>query len=199
MSNFRLRNPDCVLIHIPKTGGTTIRKCLWNSEYDGPEFGVIPPEWEGLFKFAMVRHPCDRLVSAWKMFTEGAKGDESWKLPPDAKPLTIDEFIAIVVNEDIIYDQRRKTFAERIRHHAIPQTHPFNCLHLADYVGRFERYDESLATIGERLGIVITKPPKIHYTTRVPWDQVIKGDSLKSCLEFYHEDFSKLGYSPVPD
>jgi len=42
MSNFLLRNPDCVLIHIPKTGGTTIRKGICGSNYEGPAFGEFP-------------------------------------------------------------------------------------------------------------------------------------------------------------
>jgi hypothetical protein len=40
MSNFLLRNPDCVFIHIPKTGGSSIRNGLWLSRYEGPFLAI---------------------------------------------------------------------------------------------------------------------------------------------------------------
>lgn len=38
MSTFLLKNPDCVFIHIPKTGGSSIRKGVWTGAI-GPRFG----------------------------------------------------------------------------------------------------------------------------------------------------------------
>lgn len=197
MSNFRLREPDCVLIHIPKTGGTSIRKGLWQSRYDGPTFGEIPDEWRHLFKFAFVRHPLQRLVSAWKMFTEGARGDPQWSLPTDARALSLAEFVDIVLDESIIFDGRRQTFEERIRHHTIPQTHPFNCLHLADHVARYECYDREVREICRRVGLAAPAPPRMHVTTAVPWHVALKGAELARLAAFYAEDFARLGY-PVP-
>ena len=66
MSIFKLKNPDCVLFHIPKTGGTSIRKGVWNKIYDGPVFAAVPEDWGALYKFAFVRHPFDRFISVWK-------------------------------------------------------------------------------------------------------------------------------------
>jgi hypothetical protein len=195
MSNFYLRNPDCVLIHIPKTGGTTIRKGIWGSNYEGPVFGEIPEAWQCLFKFAFVRHPLQRFVSAWKMFTEGAKGDPQWRLPDDAYPLTIEQFLDIVVDESILYDERRSRFEEKIRHHAIPQTHPFNCLALADYVARHEHYDQEVKTIGCRLGLEIDSVPMMHYTSSVHWSDVLRGDILEHCIRYYRQDLDDLNYT----
>lgn len=194
MSNFLLKDPECVFIHIPKTAGTSIRKGVWKKRYEGPVFGEIPKEWDKYFKFAFVRHPFQRLLSAYFMFTVGAKGDEEWKLPDDARPLTLSEFVAIVTNESIIYDQRRKTFEEKIRHHTIPQTHPFNSLHLADFIGKYENIDEDFGIICDRLGIN-EKLPKMHTTCLVKWEDLLQGDDLKKCIDFYQRDFEILGYS----
>ena len=193
MSNFLLKNPDCVFIHIPKTAGTSIRKGVWKSNYEGPTFGDIPSEWRGLFSFAFVRHPLQRFVSAYNMFTEGAKGDKAWRLPDDARPLSVAEFLDIVTDENIIYDARRKTFEEKIRHHTIPQTDPFNCLHLAKFIGRQENFDKDFETICQKIGIQ-AKAPMMHTTTPTPWNTLLKGEVLDRCIEYYKEDFEQLSY-----
>ncbi len=195
MSNFRLRNPDCVLIHIPKTGGTSIRKGIWGSHYDGPTFGTIPDDWMTLFKFAFVRHPLQRFVSAWKMFTEGAKGDPQWSLPRDHRALSLEQFIDIVTDDSIIYDERRSTFEEKIRHHTIPQTHPFNCLHLADYVARQEDYEREVRFICQRVGVDLSHVPHMHVTTPTHWSSVLSGSPLSRLMSYYQQDLSDLGYS----
>ena len=92
------------------------------------------------------------------------------------------------MDDSIIYDQRRRTFEEKIRHHTIPQTHPFNCLHLAEFVGRYEQFDDDFAVIGERVGISVT-PPKMHTTTPTLWSDVLTGKTLERCIEYYKKDF----------
>lgn len=195
MSNFRLTNPDCVLIHIPKTAGTSIRKGVWAGRVIGPPaFGTIPADWNDLFKFTFVRHPLDRFVSAWKMFAEGPRGDTQWKPAPDAYPVSLEKFFEIVTNEDIIYDERRRTFEERIRHHAIPQTHPFNCLKDADYVGRFENIDADFQEICARLNLK-AELPKIHCTQHKHWSEELSPGVIQKCYKYYEDDFVQLNYA----
>jgi hypothetical protein len=194
MSNFRLLAPDCVLIHVPKTGGTSIRKGVWQKRYEGPVFGAIPDSWRGLFTFAFVRHPLDRFVSAWRMFTCGTANEPDWRMPADARPLSIEEFGEIVFDDGIIFDERRSTFEERIRHHTIPQTHPFNCLDEAEFVGRFERLEADFAHVARRVGAAETLP-HMHGTGHGGWRDHVTGDLLAACRRFYDEDLRRLGYS----
>jgi len=193
MSNFLLKDPECVFIHIPKTAGTSIRKGVWKSNYEGPVFGYIPKEWEDLFSFAFIRHPLQRLVSAYNMFTIGTKGDSQWRFPEDARELNWESFLDIVTDENIIYDERRKTFDEKIRHHTIPQTHPFNCLDKAKFIGKQETFDEDFETITKKLKINI-KAPKIHTTNSQPWYKVMDKISIDRAIEYYKEDFEQLDY-----
>jgi hypothetical protein len=193
MSIFLLKDPVCVLIHIPKTGGTSIRKGVWKKNYEGPAFWRVPDEWRGHFKFAFVRHPLDRLVSAYKMFSEGAIGDADWQLPADRRDLTFPEFIEIVLDETIIFDERRATFEEKIRHHTIPQTHPFNALADADFVGRYENLAQDFEVVARQVGV---KPPlpRMHYTLRGDWREFFSPEIEARCRRFYEEDFGRLGY-----
>lgn len=184
MSNFLLKDPECVLIHIPKTGGSTIRHGIWKSDYEGPTFGSIPSGWSRYFKFAFVRHPLDRLVSAFEDFRQYRKFEGD-----------IDAFLAVVMDESVIYDERRKSIEERIRHHAIPQTHPFNCLADADFVGRYENYLADLESILKRVGKVPDEIPAIRKTKREGWESYLAGETLKKAIAYFEADFETLGYA----
>jgi len=193
MGVFLLHNPKAVLIHIPKTGGTSIRNGAWEGNYEGPAFGEIPDDWQSYFKFAFVRHPYDRLISAWKMFTKGTMTRPGLSAEIETRPLSLSEFIDIVTDDNIIYDERRSTYEERVRHHTIPQTHLFNCLRLADYVGRYENIDEDFLQISKTIGQT-TELPHIHYTERKHWSEYMSDTDKDRCLDFYKEDFKQLEY-----
>ena len=98
MTNFYLKDPDCVFIHIKKTGGSSIRKGIWNEKYEGPFFGFIPEECKQLFKFAFVRNPVDRFLSAYKMFAHGTTHVR--KLTEYPK-ISLSEFAEVVFDESI--------------------------------------------------------------------------------------------------
>ncbi len=199
MSNFRLKQPDAVFIHIPKTGGTSIRRGVWADNYDGPVFGAIPEEWSDLFSFAFVRHPFDRLISAWKMFSEGTTygGNKCTPRPVLAEGVALKPFLRVVTNEAIPYDYlpgRVRTTETRIRHHTIPQTHPYNCLHLADFVGRYERFEMDYLVCVQRLGV--TKPlVHMHRSVRSHWRDYMDAEDIELCAEFFRDDFRELGYA----
>ena len=184
MSNFLLLEPDCVFIHLPKTGGSSIRHGIWASRYEGPAFAAIPDNWRPYFKFAFVRHPLDRLVSAWADFSQLRNFNGS-----------IERFLDIAADESIIYDERRKTMEERIRHHAIPQTHPFNCLSHADFVGRYERYDDDLRHVLDQVGMPASSVPRLRKTRHEGWSKHLSGNTLRRAVEYYASDFDLLEYS----
>jgi hypothetical protein len=193
MSNFLLRDPDCVLIHIPKTAGTSIRKGAWQGRYEGPVHGSIPEDWKRFPSFAFVRHPLDRFISAWKMFTQGTRNEPSWSLPADARPLTLVEFAEIVFDESILFDERRRSFEEKIRHHTMPQTHSFYCLREAEFIGRFEFLERDFALIANRVGLQASLP-HLHATEHRGWKEYLWGPLLDRCKAFYADDFRELGY-----
>lgn len=195
MSIFLLKDPDAVFIHIPKNGGTSIRKGAWKSRYQGPVFGRVPDEWSTIFKFAFIRHPLDRLVSAWKMFSEGTQNNLGWEFPTDGvKGLGLPAFLEIVTDERIIYDERRRTYEEKIRHHTIPQTHPFNCLDSADHIGRYETLDQDFCKIMSRLQIRNITLPRLHYTNRGHYLDYFDSHTLEIAIDYYRDDMKLLKY-----
>jgi len=158
MAIFVIRDPACVFIHIPKTGGASIRKSFFKGNHGESCFYELPPEAEALFRFAFVRNPFDRLVSAFHMFTSGLE-DASSRLydrtnqdSPYRRAMSFAEFVAIVLDESVRFDEQRASLEEQIRHHTIPQRHSLHGLQHAEFVGRYEHFDRHFWQVAGRLG-----------------------------------------------
>lgn len=189
MSAFRIHRPQCVFIHIPKTGGMSIRRGVFGGHYDGPEYERLPDDWRGIFTFAFVRHPLDRLCSAFRMFTRRPTPSAPMRSPD----LSFDEFWRYASDETICHLNRKPKTPESIRHHTIPQTHPANMLDKAEFVGRFERFSDDWVKIAERLGVM--KPlPHWNGTTNKHWSDTIPAELLPEIVAWYAADFDQLGY-----
>ena len=75
-----------------------MRHVLLALDHEGPVTGALPMDWKQHYAFAFVRNPYDRLVSAWKMFTQGI-ADTGWKVPKDLKVgIELGEFLEIVMD-----------------------------------------------------------------------------------------------------
>ncbi len=186
MSNFWLKDPDCLFIHIPKTGGSTIRRGLWSGRYEGPAFGKFEEDWPKLYSFAFVRHPLDRFVSAYCDFTQIRNFQ-----------ISIEDFADIVMDDSIVYDETRSNRKERVRHHCIPQTHAFNCLTLAQDIYRFEDFEEEVQRLGAKVGHNFDHVPRRRKTKHGGWYRYLDIGLILRLTEFYEQDFVELGYETI--
>lgn len=216
MSVFLLSDPDAVFIHIPKTAGRSIRVGAWEGRYQGPVRGAIPSEWAGYFKFAFARHPIDRLISAWLMFSEGRTlvpqmrqskllalvGIKHSRLKmkshaPLFPGISLSNFLDIAMDETIGFDEGSRGIRKRkavLRRHAIPQTHPYNCIDAADFVGRFERLNEDIGVINARLGSALVLPVTNKTRSAPEWRSQFTPELLERAIAYYREDFDRFGY-----
>jgi hypothetical protein len=219
MPVFLLRNPDAVFIHIPKTAGRSIRVRAWEGRYERGTRGQIPPEWQHYFKFGFVRAPIDRLISAWLMFSAGRTQVPEMRrnrlLPlvgvertaishkthrPLFPGLTIAEFLAIAGDESIeLFTPRKGEVGRRatLRRHAVPQTHSFNGIDRADFIGRFENIDAEMDKIRERLGAPLPLPHSNRSRREDDWQTYFTPAVFDQAVEYYREDFKQLNY-PIP-
>lgn len=194
MAVFYFPGHNCVLIHIPKTGGASIRNGFFQGAYEGPAQGEIPEEWAHCYKFAFVRNPFDRLISAWKMFTDGMENTK-WKYPADAKPnISLENFLDIVRDESIPYDGLRTTFERKIRHHTLPLTHPFHCLDQADFIGRFESLNSDFLEVCKKLGAE-GELPHMNRTQHSSYQDYFDRNTIKITQTIYQDDLTRFGYS----
>lgn len=201
MPLFHLNNPPCLFVHIPKTGGNSIRNVVFGGDYEGPWFGdQLPEQWQGLFGFGFVRNPYDRLVSAWKMFTEGTE-DDAWHLP-EGGPLrmTLAETINMGMDPDAPfghprYNQIKPTPYTRFKNHILPQSHPYHGLQHVEFIGRFENLQHDFATIAERLKLPVRELPRSNWTRPGQYQDFFDAETRQLADEFLAEDLRRFNYS----
>jgi len=196
MTNFLIEHPKCVFIHIPKTGGSSIRRGFFEGNYKKTAKGKIPLLWRRYYKFAFVRNPYTRFLSCYRMFRWGMDKTK-WNNMID-EGLTFERFMEIA-RDDSIDIWKRDTYEEKLRHHAIPQTHPDNCLEYADFVGRFENLNEDFKKVCDHLGIE-GELPHLNISGGKKKDDVVLTDEIIEFIQdYYAEDFKQLNYDPNPD
>ncbi|MDJ1006617.1 MAG: sulfotransferase family 2 domain-containing protein [Paracoccaceae bacterium] len=60
-----------IYVHLPKTAGTSVKSLFADNEKYRFDKGVLDPNWsapefDGYYRFSVVRNPYDRFVSGWK-------------------------------------------------------------------------------------------------------------------------------------
>jgi hypothetical protein len=183
-----IKEHNIIFIHIPKNGGSSIRRGFFENKFDkyvGPNF---PKEWEKMFKFTFVRNPFDRFISAYKMFTEGFVPENrklSWNNP---KPMSIEEFFEKSKRD------KNYTNVSGMGFHTIPQTHELNFLKYSDFVGRFENLEEDFRKVCEMNNINFTSLPHWNKTNREDYRTYFDENLYNKISEYYSEDLKLLDY-----
>jgi hypothetical protein len=146
---------QCIFVHVPKAAGISICKTLFGNLAGGHTgIGIYQivfskDEFERYFKFAFVRNPWSRLLSAYQFLKSGGMDadDERWAVEQLADFDTFDDFVRGWVTPDSILTQI----------HLVPQYQllclPFTQTLAVDFVGYFEHLDRDYAFICERLGL----------------------------------------------
>lgn len=189
MTCFLYKNPRAVLIHIPKTGGTSIR-----AAFKGPLvrrcFGHIPVDWMNAPKIAVVRHPEARFLSAFRMFKFGSSGADGKGEPARIPDLTINQALDCLENPRVAFDRMQRVELGNLKHHLLPQTHPYNCLHLADHILRQETLAQDILNLDlDGLGEL----PELRRGVEA---KIGLSEQQRSRLaDIMAEDYSWLGYS----
>jgi len=142
--------------------------------------------FEDYFKFAFVRHPLDRFISAWrnKVVDHNYFGFDEATL---SRMQQIENFAQWTAQHDL-------SDLARADHHLALQTRLID-LTQVDYVGRLETFDEDFAAICEHIGIPATQATALNQTggRDVPPERA--STELSSVVgEMYRRDFQVFGY-----
>jgi len=88
---YALDQYNYVFIHVPKTGGTSVRHALGMTlganHLSASQLYDLYPHLCGRFSFAFVRNPWDRMVSYWSIGRPWRDRVLDWSLPPQVQYL----------------------------------------------------------------------------------------------------------------
>jgi hypothetical protein len=143
--------------------------------------------------FGLLRHSLYRLISAWKTLTQGASRQPNWPLAADCRPLTLATLAGIAFDASVFVDQRRRIFENKIRHHTMPQTHPFSCPAEADFVGHFKFLAPYFSLVVNRFSLQAAIP-QMYSTARRSQDVYLWPLLQQRCRGFFTDHLLELGY-----
>lgn len=142
------------------------------------------------FKFAFVRHPLDRFLSAWrnKVVENNYFGFDD---ATHRRMQQVETFAAWTAEHDL-------SDLDTADHHLALQTRLVD-LSQVDFVGRLETFDADFAEVCDRIRVPAT-PPQVRNRTRSPDDapEPVSQELRTLVSTIYRRDFQVLGY-PRPD
>ena len=187
----------CIFVHIPKCAGTWIAKNLFGnlgaSHLSIPEYQLAfsKKEFDSYFKFAFVRNPWDRLVSAYYFLKSGGKSskDRSWAL----KNLDRIGFQDFILN---IERQKKKLSYLHFIHQYKFLCEPGKSHPLVDYLGFYERLEEDYSFIAKKLKID-REPLEVLNVTRgrkKDYREYYSEETKRIVFQIYQKDIELFGY-----
>jgi len=139
----------CIFVHVPKTAGVSISRELFGNLSGGHtpiatyERVFSRRDFESFFKFAFVRNPWDRLLSAYNFLNSGgmSEGDRRWASRNLAGIADFSEFVTGHL--------RKKNILSSI--HFVPQYRflcwPHSTEIRVDFVGKYESLNRDFLTV----------------------------------------------------
>jgi hypothetical protein len=202
-------HPHPVLfVHIPKTGGTSIRdnpkveqvnadgwlhappwmkmgneRAIYDAGGSLRPFEDFPLEWH-YPSFAFVRDPWDRLVSCWKDFHYLRAQTE----------LQFGEFVELA--RWVGLPEQHVDNREHILHHLAPQTHPVHGLQHAKSIGRYETLETDLDRFCDENGLPRITPLPRHRDSSAHPSPERTPELERLVREMYAEDYKMLEHLP---
>lgn len=183
---------EAIFIHIPKTAGTSLYNLIG---YTG--IGHVPYDWyetrdrdkfKRYFKFAFVRNPWDRLVSAFLYLKRGGSNamDEQWGKSNLGDYDTFEDFVKNWVTDDNV---------ERY-FHFIPQyrfIYDQELVLKVDFVGRFENIQADFDVVANKLGIA-ERLPYVNKSQRKAYQTYYTDETRDIVSRVYRQDLELFNY-----
>ena len=190
MANLLLSDPDLILLHLPKTGGTSIQNLC--GKRAAMAFGFVPKRWPAVARLAVTRNPKSRFLSAVRMFKFGDTHEAGRYSEPTLPDLTVTQALDVLEDPEIPFDRLIREPLGNLKHHILPQTHPFNCLHLATDILCFERLSAEYEAFAAHHAL----PAQLPHLRRTPdRPRVTMTDAEEARMRrLFAEDYRLLGY-----
>lgn len=185
----------CLFLHIPRTGGTSICDILYGKQKGHASlehfFAWDRCSTESFYKFAIVRNPWDRLVSAFYQLAI-KQGGVAPRTQAYWDSLEIRSFPMLV---EAMSNERLSKKLWRIPHLRPQSYYVRSSLVQCDFIGRFESYSQSINHIKKALGMGLGGEIKhLNQTSKSDYRTYYNDSQIKTVGEFYEKDIMNFGY-----
>lgn len=200
-------NHQCIFIHIPRTGGSSIEQLIWpekreeelwmgfidrysNKYQTGGLQHLLAKQikqeigdyiFRKYWKFTLIRNPWEKILSTYLSI--------KWARPD------IREFIGMKPNDNF---QKFLDLTEKKGHTQWEPQFRFiyddNGVKLVDYIGRYERYDNDVITILQKIGIYSQIIPHIYSSNSKNYIHLYDQETKERVSERYHQDIDLFNY-----
>jgi Sulfotransferase family len=198
---------QCIFVHIPKTGGSSIEDVIWPGERTEADLWMgfvsryrnkyqtgglqhllarqIREEvgaevFDSYFKFTFVRNPWDKAVSQYASMRDRADLRELISMAPNA---SFSEYLQLTEAHHHIQWERQVEF---IRDEDL--------VPMVDFVGRFENLEHDAQVIFQQLGIRCRHLPHRNRSKRRHYRKYFGDRSREWVHSRYKEDVGEFGY-----
>ncbi|MBB5517366.1 sulfotransferase family 2 domain-containing protein [Amphiplicatus metriothermophilus] len=196
-----MRERNCIFIHVPKCAGLAVAHALLGGKGGAHAsaadyLSVFGARWfDQAFKFAFVRDPWRRTVSAFDFLRRGGlhADDAAFAETHLKRYSTIDAF----VTEGLARPEIRTWphFREQVSFLLDPRTDRL----AVDYLGRVETIEEDFRAIRARLGLACELPMKnARVATEADDSLKLSARAIDRIAEVYARDVEMLGYRDYP-
>jgi len=172
-----------VFIHNPKAAGTAMESQKWVGGKGHATAAMLCDKQPGYLSWAFVRHPLDRLVSAYHGLKENPGHDT-----PDVDSMDFVKWVA--------YLWRGSPATTYHYAQTLPQWHYLylrgECL--VDFVGHYENLEADYRAISKRITGEPQPLDRRNQSTHAPYQAYYTAATIELAQEIYAEDMRLWGY-----
>ncbi len=195
--NYELQSSkkmNCIFVHVPKSAGISVSQGLFGSRAGGhlPLSYYLwfygPKRFDASFKFAFVRNPVSRVLSAYQFLKSGGlnEHDAEWAAKYVAPYKTFEEFVYKALSQPEV--QRSLHFRPQTEFLRDPRTGRVG----VDFMGKVEDMATGFKIVCDRLGKSCDLP---HINRqRSEKEEVVSRGGSDLIQRLYKNDFEELEY-----
>lgn len=190
----------CIYIHVPKTAGYSINKTLFGNQGGAhtmlSHYQLIfsKREFNGYFKFTVIRNPWDRLFSAYNFLKKGGgtKEDKKYSETTLSAYNNFEDFVLNWVNRANILEC--VYFIPQYKFLCLPHSYKIH----VDFIGFFENLENDFQYIKKRLFLDVSlELKKINVTSpnKLDYKDFYSTEMRDIVSKVYKEDIALFGYN----
>jgi chondroitin 4-sulfotransferase 11 len=194
------RKHRALFVHVPKNAGTSIAAMLQMqrcADFHAPAvaYKAADPEfYASAFKFAVVRNPWDRFVSAFHYIKYSKlERDVNWRRRYLDEKSSFEDFIELIERRGL-WNRIFSNPVFRPQHHFLCDRHTQL---MVDWLVRYESLEDELSAIAQHIGVAVF-PAHDNASSHENYISYFDQHSRDVIARLYADDIELFGYSFSP-